>query len=177
MNDETLRPCRKCGAPNRNDNIYCRRCGAVLAVGTAEVRAQKRPVSPKRGMRWRYVLLGVFVMPGILCFLAFAALLIARFLGVGGGLGGMVSNIVRIGLLSAALFFVAFGLGGGVLTWIARQRIPREVALSAVLVFVVLGVVGSLITSDLLIVAGGLFLPSLISAVLGGRLVKVADYE
>ena len=179
MSEENLRPCRKCKAPNRVDNTYCRKCGAVLDVGTTEIRAQRKPVMPRfEGMRWRYVLIGIFVMLGFVFFLSFAAFIAGRALGFGsGGIGSLATNIIQIGFIAAALFFVAFGISGVVLAWLARDRITREVALSTVLVIGMLGVVGSLLTSDFLIVAGLLFLPSLASAVLGVRLTKVAGHE
>jgi hypothetical protein len=174
MEENNLKICRKCATPNREDNVYCKKCGAVLDVQTTAVKAQKKPVVPQlKEMRWRYVFIGVFVMLGIVSLMSAVALLAGQGLGFGAlGFEGIASDIVRTGAIAAGLFFVAFGLSGVVLAWLARARITREVAIATTLVLAVFGVVGSLLTADALIVAGLLWVPSVASSVLGARLAR-----
>jgi len=171
MNDGNLSACRKCGTLNRIDNTYCRKCGAVLEVRTSEIRAQPKPVRPRfEGIRWRYVIIGVFVMVGLVSFLSVVSFIAAGALGM--GIDNLTRDLVQVSIITTAAFFVAFGIGGMVLSRLARQPIPREVALSTVLVMGAFGVIGSIVTSDLVIVAGVILVPSLASAVLGARLTK-----
>jgi hypothetical protein len=174
MEENILKVCRKCATSNREDNVYCKKCGAVLDVQTTAVKAQKKPVVPQlKEMRWRYVLVGVFVMLGVVSLMSAVAFFTGQGLGFGSlGIDGFASEIIRTGAIAAGLFFVAFALSGAVLTWLAKSRITREVTVAVTLVLAVLGVVGSLLTDDALIVAGLLWAPSVAFALLGARLTR-----
>jgi hypothetical protein len=109
-------------------------------------------------------------MLGLVSFLSFACFIAAEALGL--GIGSLTEDLVQISIIAAVVFFVAFGLSGAVLSRLAREPIPREVALSTALVIGALGVLGSIVTSDLMVVAGAILLPSLASSVLGAQLTR-----
>jgi len=168
--------CRKCGTNNRPDNSYCRKCGAVLDITTAAINAQPKPVTPDpKGIRWRYVGVGIFVMLGLTsCFLGAAAVLYS-VLDVGkSGLSGLVADLfVFIGFVGV-LFLIAFGLGGVVMAWLSRRPVTKEVTIATVAVIALLGAAGSTLTADMLIVAGIVIMPSVAAAWLGTKTNKGA---
>lgn len=172
MKAEPPKICRKCATENRADNIYCKKCGAVLDVKTVQIKAQAKPVAPKlRGIGWRYVLIGVFVMLGFVCFFGGAAFLVSKMLGFfSGGFESIADNLLSIGIGATALFVVAFGISGVVLAWLAKERITNEVSISATVVIAALGAAGAAVTVDIAIVAALLFVPSVVSAVLGVKM-------
>lgn len=179
MSSQPTITCRRCQTPNRTDNAYCRKCGVALNISTTEIRAQRKPVMPKlRGMQWRFLFVGFFVMLGIVFTLVAVSAFTARVLGLGGtSIDGIAQNVLPLTFATAGIFFVGFGVSGYVLAWLARRRISTEVAVSTTLVLALLGVVGSLVTPDLAIVAGVAFVPSLVSAVLGVRLARPRDKD
>ena len=168
MPGAVTKPCRKCGTPNPMENIYCRKCGAVLSVSTGVIRAQRKPLVLRyAGMKWRFVPAGLFIMLGV----AALGLGAAALLGVGpalsgGELGaGILNTILFIGLL----FFIAFFIGGAVLSLISRRTAGPEAILASILAVMLLGVIGSALATDLLIAAAVALLPSAGAAWLGAR--------
>ena len=161
-------PCRKCGTHNPQENIYCRKCGAVLSVPTGLIRAQRKPLVPQNmGMKWRYVPVGLFIMLGVAALsLGAAALLGVGPALLGGALGaGILNTILFIGFL----FFITFFIGGAVLSFICRRAATVEAILASILAVLLLGVVGSALATDLLIAAAVALLPSAGAAWLGAR--------
>jgi magnesium-transporting ATPase (P-type) len=170
MMEQTMsKPCRKCRTPNPQENVYCRKCGAVLGVATALVRAQRKPIKPlNTGMRWRHVFIGVFVMLGI----AAVFIAIATIFGLQPTVGQSATGrgILNLALTALGLFIVAFFLGGVILARLSKQPATRESVLASVLAVLMLGVVGSVMTIDLLIAAAVALLPSIGAAWLGARI-------
>ena len=169
MQNTGTKPCRKCGTENPQENIYCRKCGTVLSVSTGLIRAQRKPLSLRStGMKWRYVPVGLFVMLGV----AAVGIGTAAVLGIGpallgGELGaGIMNTILFIGML----FFVAFFVGGAVLSLICRRTAAAESMLASILAVLLLGVVGSALATDLLIAAAVALLPSVGAAWIGARI-------
>ncbi len=170
-------PCRKCGTPNPIGNEYCRKCGAVLAVPTAAVKAQRRPVLPAmKGIRWRWVGMSVLVILGAMAILLGAVMLVAYFAFDAlmdtkfHDLGGMTSEFLGLAIAVVTSFLVAFALGGLAVAWLAGRRIVMEPVIAAFVVLTLLGVVGSAVTGDALLIAAVMLLPSAALAGLGGRL-------
>jgi hypothetical protein len=168
-------PCRKCGTPNPPSNQYCRKCGAVLAVATALVRAQPRTLIPlPRGFRWRWVALGALVILGTAT-LVLAATFVAgtAVLGSGlegGSLRGLGAGASGFVVAAGAALLVAFFLGGWLTSRLSRVRRVAEAAIAALAVLVFLAVAGAALSTDLVAVAAALALPCVAAAGLGGRL-------
>ncbi len=170
MNMNPVKPCRKCGTLNPPENTYCRRCGAVLGVATAVVRAQRAPLTPlATGIQYRFVLLGIPMMVGIAAVVTTAA----AVLGLGPlehGAEGMSKGILNLALITAGLFVVSFFPGGMLLSRMTRGAATREATVSSLLAVLLLGVIGSTWTVDLLIAASVALIPSAGAAWLGARL-------
>lgn len=173
---ETL-PCRKCGAPNPLGNEYCRKCGAVLSVATAEVKAQRKPVLPAvKQLKWGWAFLGALIMLGIITILLGAVFFLAKVVfdvksaGASPDLRTLASDFLGVSIIAALAFLAAFGLGGAAVSWMSRSRLVLEPAIGAFMVLALLAVIGSVLSRDLGIAAGVMLMPSAALAALGGRL-------
>lgn len=171
MGTAAQKSCRKCGTPNPEDNVYCRKCGALLDISTREIEAQPKPVMPEEeGIRWRYVGVGIFVLLGLtVCFLGAAAYVGFRMNLGQSGLTGLVADFFTFLTVMGVLFLLAFGIGGVVMGWISSRAVTKEVMIAAVVVIGLLGAAGAALTDDLLIVAAILLLPSMGAAWLGTK--------
>ena len=170
-----MQPCRKCGTPNPESNLYCRKCGAVLAVATRAVRAQPRTFIPlPKGFRWRWVglgvlaLLGTATLAGIGLAIAAAALLGASASSGGGSLRALGARAPGFAVAAAAVFLLAFALGGFAVARRSRGRTVAEPALAALVVLGILAATGTAISSDAPLIAAVLALPCAAMAALGG---------
>lgn len=168
-------PCRKCGTQNPPSNQYCRKCGAVLAVATALVRAQPRTLIPlPRGFRWRWVGLGALVILGT------ATLILAATFAVGtavlggamqsGSLGSVGAGAPGFAAAAGAALLVAFVLGGFLTSRLSRVRRVAESAMAALAVLAFLALAGAALSTDLVAVAAALALPCVAAAGFGGWL-------
>jgi hypothetical protein len=163
------KPCRKCGTDNPVENVYCKKCGAVLGVATSVVRAQRAPLSiASTGIRRRYILLGVPMMVGIT----------AVIIGVTAVLGlqtmlsrsGTEKGLLNSALMAVVLFVVSFFPSGLLLARMTRRSVVKEAMIASVLAVLLLGVLGSAVTTDLLIAACVALVPSVGAAWLGARI-------
>lgn len=166
-------PCRKCGEPNPETNQYCQKCGAVLHVSTRMVQAQPKAIHPiihKFSKRW--LLIGLFTMLGAATFaalIAFVLLIFVFSIKIGSANGGLLNTgAVGVFILVALVFLCAFGIGGFLITWISKKVRVLEPALSALIVVLIVGVLGRSISTDALIGALLLSVPSAVFAGLGG---------
>ena len=166
-------PCRKCQAPNPESNQYCRQCGAVLAVSTHMVRAQKSTLKPlTRGFRWRWVALGALVLLGtntlaVVAVGVLAGSLVARA-AAEGSLGALGARAPGMALAALAAFALAFVLGGALTSVLSRLRRTTEPALAALIVLALLGAAGTTLSTDAALLAALAALPSALAAALGG---------
>ena len=162
-----MEPCRKCGTFNPASNQYCRKCGAVLAVATALVRAQPRTLIPlPRGFRWRWVGLASLVILGT------SALSLGAAFSLGLSWRGAVSNggSIRVFAAVGIALLVAFVGGGWLTSRLSRVRRVAEPALAALVVLVFLAGAGAAVSTDLALVAAALALPCAAAAAFGGWL-------
>lgn len=173
--ENRLEPCRKCGSPNPKTNQYCRSCGAVLEVSTTLVKAQRSWILPAaKGIRWKWVVFGAFATLGLAGVLLAGLYLIASLLlsdtaGLGvTDLASLRDELLGFVIVSAALFLLAFGLGGVATSLVARRRAVIESAIAAFFVLILFGAVGISVTSDAVVVAAVLALPCVALAGLGG---------
>jgi len=176
MNQEITRPCRKCGAPNPLSNEYCRKCGALLDVATAEIKAQRRPILPSvREIHWRWVGMSALVILGLMAILMGVLSLVAWLVfdvinkAKFHDFGSMTDELAGLAIAAFTLFVISFGLGGLVVAWLTNQRTVVEPTIAAFVVLALLGVVGSAITDDALWAAAVMLVPSAALAGLGGH--------
>jgi hypothetical protein len=148
------------------ENIYCKKCGAVLGVATAMIRAQRKPITPEdTGMRWRLVVIGIPMMVGLLTALnGVGALLGIHSVFVQAFKGG---NIARYVLVIAVSNVVSFFISGAILARISGRGATRESVIAAAVSMVLLG---SVLTIDLLITALAALIPSTAAAWAGARI-------
>ncbi len=163
------KPCRKCGADNPLENGYCKKCGAVLGVATSVIRAQRKPIVPEdTSVRWRWVLIGVPMMIGLLSVLNAAGALVGVHSLFGKAMSG--GNIAGHVLMIAGMNIVSFFIGGAVLGRIAKRTATRESVIASASAMILLGLVGSVLTKDLLITALIAVIPSTAAAWAGARI-------
>lgn len=175
MTDSLDKTCGKCGAVNPGTNEYCRRCGAIIGVTTAMIRAQKKPFMPRiQGVRWRWVGLGALVLLGANALAAGAAAgLFFAFFGPAAGVdAGLLGRFAGLMAALGVAGLAAFAAGGAFMGFLSRQPGAAEPALAACLVIGLLAVVGSALTSDAILVAGLALLPCAAAAGLGGRMAS-----
>ncbi len=170
-------PCRKCKTPNPPTNQYCRVCGAVLAVPTSMVKAQRSWIVPAaKTIRWKWIILGAWATIGLSAILLGFLYVVASFLfeqadgEPAPDLAALADDVLALIVIGAFLFLIAFGLGGLALGLIAKKSTVRESVIAALLVVVLFGAAGSLLTADLPIIIGVLAVPSIALAGLGGWL-------
>ncbi|MCP4679855.1 MAG: hypothetical protein GY854_31055 [Deltaproteobacteria bacterium] len=176
MNRETSRPCRKCGSPNPLSNEYCRQCGAVLDVATAEVKAQRRPILPAvKEIHWRWVGMSALVTLGLMAILMGVLSLVAWLVfdvinqAEFYDFGAMTNEFAGLAIAAVTLFIISFGLGGLAIAWITKQHTVIEPTIAAFVVLTLLGVVGSSVTDDALWAVAVMLVPSAALAGLGGH--------
>ncbi|MCP4602522.1 MAG: hypothetical protein GY847_18730 [Proteobacteria bacterium] len=127
-------------------------------------------------IRWQWVGLGFLVILGLMAILL-GALITISWLAFDliletqiRDLSAMTEEFIGLAIAAVTLFLAAFGLGGLAIAWLTGRSTVVEPAIAAVLVFGLLGVVGSALTDDALIVAAIISLPSVALAGLGGRM-------
>ncbi|MDJ0764337.1 MAG: zinc ribbon domain-containing protein [Myxococcota bacterium] len=174
------KPCRKCGVKNPVTNHYCRSCGAFLSVSTTAILAARKPILPAvKKIRLRWIGLSAFVILGLLS-LIFGAVLLATWVGSDSGFRGNrldssaiardFSGTVLIGIF---LFLLAFGLAGIAMAWLVRGRAVVELGIASIVVLILLAVIGSALSDDVLFIAAVLLVPAAALACLGGKLGEI----
>ena len=157
--------CRKCGTMNPAENAYCRKCGVVMSISTGLIRAQRKPLMLRsKGIRWRWVPLGALIMLGTAALgtVGGAALGLRPILG-----GDAKAALLGSAISTVVLFFVAFFIGGLLLSRLCGRPAFPEALAASVLAVLLLGMVGSVLATDLVIAAGLVLLPSAGAAWLG----------
>lgn len=168
-------PCRKCKTPNPISNEYCRKCGAVLTVSTAEVRAQPKPVLPDRkGIRWHWVGMGSLVILGLAVVLQLI-LLAAAWMVIDSptriyGTGSSTDNFIGFSMMAGILFLLSFVFGGIAITWLSKRHSILEPIIASFFVLLLLACAGWSVTEDAPFLAALAALPLAILAGLGGKL-------
>ncbi len=177
MDINSDKTCRKCGTKNPKQNDYCRRCGALLAISTTLIKAQKGPVLPLvKEVRVKYVILGAAAMLGLITVLlvaggAVALLLFDVSLGSSGG-GSGSGNLIAVLVGTGVLFLLGFGIGGFALSWLLKGRPIAESVIATFLVLALLAAIGYPLSNDAPIIAAIWLLPSVLAAALGNKLGK-----
>lgn len=169
MTPSLAKPCRKCGTENPSANVYCKKCGAVLSVSTTMVRAQRAPLSiASTGIQRRYVLLGVPMMVGMTT----ALIGVAAALGISPMLNqaGTEKGILNLAVIVVGLFVLSFFPSGLLLSRMSKRQVTREATIASVLAVLLLGVLGSTVTTDLFIAACVALVPSVGAAWMGARI-------
>ena len=173
---ETLN-CRKCGALNPAQNDYCASCGAILQVSTSMMKAQPKPVTPvvhRFEQRWLltavFVFLGVWVL-SLVFFVVFARFFFhASINDMSFGETGIQTRMMPV-LLPALAVATLLYLGAGVLiSQLAQTAKTLETIIAAALVSILIGVAGSIISSDFLLVSVLVGAPGVVVAGIGARL-------
>ena len=156
----------------------------MLSASTIAVRSQLKPVSPPRkGIRWRWVGLGTFLILGLITVLQGTLFLVAWLImdlktSVGiRDLSALTNELLGLSIAAAILFLLAFGLGGAGLAWLSKRNTALEPVIAAFVVLFLLGMVGSALTKDAPIVIGVLAVPLATLAGLGGRLGELFSME
>lgn len=177
-----MRSCRKCGSQNPDGNQFCNRCGCVLDVATALVRAQPKTILPFiQGFRWRWVALSALAIMGTTTLAAAGVGLgAARVMGggaAGGSLAGIASKAPGLMAVSGAAALAAFALGGFVSAKMSRGRTVAEAGAAALVVVALWTAVGVTFSGDAPLVGAILALPSAVAAAFGGWLGEIGGRE
>ena len=146
------------------------------------VKAQRSWILPTAGgIRWKWVVTGVFAMLGFIAIL-FGVLyaLAGQYVQTGteftrSSLASLADDLFEVIIMGTALFLAAFGLGGLTVGWVARRRVVFESVISSLAVLVLLAVVSAALVVDASLIVGILALPCIGLAGLGGWLGELFD--
>ena len=181
---EKRHPCRKCGKPNPSSNDYCRQCGALLAISTAMIQAQRRPIMPiVKGLSGRWIIISTFVTIGFSAVLLSGVALLAwlffdKVSSPGPtDLASTLKEFAGFAAAGVAAFLLAFGLAAFTIARIAGRPTTVEAVISAFAVHALLAAVGSAITSDAVYVSVLMVIPSAVVAGLGGKIGELFGWK
>lgn len=169
--------CRKCGAKNPPENEYCASCGAVLLVSTSQMKAQPKPVVPlvhRFEKRWLvtsiFVFFGVWVM-SLVAFFVFANLFFdASLADIKFGETDLHASWMPV-LAPALAVAMLMYLGAGMLiSQLATDSKTLETVFGALIVSVLVGSSGSMVSSDFLLASVLFGIPGVMAAGFGARL-------
>ncbi len=76
-------------------------------------------------------------------------------------------------LIGIFLFLLAFGLAGIAMAWLVRGRAVVELGIASIVVLILLAVIGSALSDDVLFIAAVLLVPAAALACLGGKLGEI----
>ncbi|MBN2716094.1 MAG: zinc ribbon domain-containing protein [Deltaproteobacteria bacterium] len=168
--------CRKCGAPNPPGNDYCASCGAILLVSTGMMKAQPKPAVPlMHRFENRWLLMSVFAFLGVWVLSVVVFVVFARyFFDISLSEEQFGQTDIRTRFMPvllptlAAVTLMYFG-AGWMISQLARDTKTAESVIGAVIVSVLVGSAGSMVSSDFLLASLLLGTPGIIAAGLGAR--------
>lgn len=166
--------CRKCGAGNPTTNQYCASCGAILQISTGMMEAQPKAVTPSyHSFEKRWLLISVFVLFGFVAVAAGVIVLLASIFfqasvsdmefGLTGINTSAIGMIVLTVIVVSGLFFGA----GMLISSLAKDVKQTETVLASIIVALIIGIFGQIVSSDFLWVSLLFFIPSTICVGIG----------
>ena len=175
-NELNIGQCRKCGAKNPQSNQYCASCGAILKVSTGMIEAQPQPVLPfvhRFEKRWLlasiFVFFGVWVLTMVLLFV-FSLLFFDAFVTeLKFGETGIQTRLLPVLIPTLGTATVLYFSAGVLVSRLARDAKVAEAVIAAIIIALVIGIAGSMISSDFFIASTLFGTPGVIAAGLGAR--------